>query len=192
MVHSAKLPNIIGWACCHMLRRSFDFAHCLSFGSKSRPFLCAGPFVLDQTIARYQQAWDVNAKLYLRHPSHIQVNTDHDSVMPVINGIFPLSEWDHLKHNISKTQCNFDEAFIKVICTSFFLCSSVPPVSCAAPPKPPSEKRLEGKSENQVSLIMSNTTKSSMHTTSSHQSGRRDAIKQLSVFIQCVRNWASV
>ena len=54
-----------------------------------------------------------------------------------------------------KTQCNFDEAFIKVRCTSFILCSTAPADSHAAPPKPPSEKRLEGKSESQVSLIMS-------------------------------------
>jgi hypothetical protein len=73
-----------------MLRHSFEFARCLSFGSKSRPFLCAGPFVSDRTIARYQQAWDVNAKLYLRHPSHIQVSTHHDSVMSVISGTSPL------------------------------------------------------------------------------------------------------
>ncbi len=138
-----------------MLRHSFEFARCLSFGSKSRPFLCAGPFVSDRTIARYQQAWDVNAKLYLRHPSHIQVSTHHDSVMSVISGTFPSPEWDHLKHNISKNQRNFDEAFIKVISTSFILCSTAPSVSRAAPPKPPSEKRLEGKSVAQVSLIMS-------------------------------------
>ena len=37
-----------------------------------------------------------------------------------------------------------------------------------------------------------NTMKSWIRTTSSHQSGRRDAIKQLSVFIPCVKNWASV
>jgi hypothetical protein len=75
--------------------------------------------------------------------------------MSVINGTFPLPEWDHLKHNISKNQRNFDEAFIKAICTSFILFSTAPSVSRAAPPKPPSEKRLEGKSEAQVSLIMS-------------------------------------
>ena len=75
--------------------------------------------------------------------------------MSVILGTFPLPEWDHLKHNISKNQSNFDEAFIKVICTIFILCSTAPSVSCAAPPKPPSEKRLEGKSETRVSLIMS-------------------------------------
>jgi len=75
--------------------------------------------------------------------------------MSIINSTFPSSEWDHIKHNISKTQHNFDEAFIKVMCTSFILCSSAPTVSHAAPPKPPSEKRLEGKSESQMSSIMS-------------------------------------
>jgi hypothetical protein len=51
-----------------------------------------------------------------------------------------------MKHNISKTQHSFNEAFIKAMWTSFVLFSTTPSVVQSAPPTLPSIKKMEGKS----------------------------------------------
>jgi hypothetical protein len=57
-------------------------------------------------------------------------------------------------HSILKTQAAFDEVFIKVMCTSFVLCSTTPSVDRKNPPQSPSQKKLNGRSKSEQDKII--------------------------------------
>ena len=59
---TAALPPIFGWVCaCLQMHAGEAISRCLSYGSQSRPFLCG--HVSSRQLARYEQAWHLNAKL---------------------------------------------------------------------------------------------------------------------------------
>lgn len=86
-------------------------------------------------LFRYQQAWGLNAKLLLDHPTYEQLMQVYNIVVSTINYTFSYPAWDYKKQNISKTQRSFNEAFIKIICTCFVLCSCAPSICCLKLPK---------------------------------------------------------
>ena len=135
---TAALPPIFGWVCaCLQMHAGEAISRCLSYGSQSRPFLCG--HVSSRQLARYEQAWHLNAKLYLRHHTHPSVPRNHDSVMSVISGTFPTPEWDTKKMLITKTQKYQDKFFIQAMATSFVLCSIMPSAERQKPPTDPKE-----------------------------------------------------
>ena len=88
-----------------------------------------------RTIARYDQAWEINSKIFLRHPKHAKVMSNDNSVISIICRSFPSPDWDHKRHIISKTQKAHDKAFIEAMCASFVFASIVPSIERKSAPK---------------------------------------------------------
>jgi len=132
---TASLPNIYSWVCACLQYAGKEIARCMGYGAQTRPFLCG--HVSPRLIARYELAWKLNVKMFLRHPEHPYVQRHHDSVMSVICQTFPSPEWDNKKHLITKIQRNHDKFFIEAMCTLFVLCSMSPSAERQKAPRTP-------------------------------------------------------
>ena len=116
ILHPAKLPNNYAWAFAHLIKGLANAACCLSFGSKSKAFLCGHHSAC--TISRSKQALELRSKLFLKHLKCAKVMFNDNSVCIICRFFHALilGSWVPI---ISITHKAHDKAFTEVMCLLF-------------------------------------------------------------------------
>lgn len=85
----------------------------------SKPFLCESD-TNDNSLAVMNQAWEALLCFTLR-----QVNDENynpESIISAINGMYRETASGH----ITSAQAEFDKLLVKIFCTAFSVCTTVP------------------------------------------------------------------